>query len=151
MIARRKVRHPTAFEKMGIRIVLLEREGVESSLSREEIWMALLLLDRHSPTQIRRIAKRIRIIFVGAIVKAGAYLHVGKICVLNIGRIPKTCSERDRVIAIAALLVHEATHGIFCDRGIPSFGRAANRIERICESEQARVLERLDQLVTSGE
>jgi len=148
-IARRRSQHPTAFEKMGIRIVSLESEGVEVSSAREEVWMALSLLDQHTPMQVRRIARRIRIIFIGAIVNVGAYVHIGKICILNLRRIPKACSERDRVIAIAALLVHEATHGVFCDRGIPFLGGTATRIERICESEQTRVMERLDQVVTS--
>jgi hypothetical protein len=142
-VARQKTPHPDALEKTGIRVVGLGSRCGESVSAQEEVWSALSLLERHAVPQFHRIVKYIRIIIIGRIVKGGAYIPRGKVCVLNLDSIPASCSKQDRVVVIAALLAHEATHGLLNHKRIPCVGNTAIAIERICEAEQTRVLERL--------
>jgi len=40
----------------------------------------------------------------------------------------------------ACVLVHEATHGVICSRGIPYSRELRSRIERLCVTEEQRFL-----------
>jgi len=143
VITFRRTPHPAAFKSKGIRIVSLWSKGLDGLAEQEEIWTALSLLDQHEPIHTRRVIKYIRTIFLAPFVGGGAYIQVGKICLINLAQLPVNCSARERIIAIAALLVHEATHGVFLHRGISCLGRNRHRIERICDLKQTDVLNRL--------
>src|SRR5207249_11684455 len=135
--------------RTGIRIVAVASEEAEAYSKQEEVSVALSLLAQHEPIRMRRVSRSIRLILIGAIVRAGVYVESRRICVLNTKAIPVGWSRRDRLITIAALVVHEATHGLFSQRGIPYSCRAARRIERVCERQQTRVAERLNQRIDS--
>jgi hypothetical protein len=68
-----------------------------------------------------------------------------RICLLNNLSWPTDCSCEERRIGIAALLVHEATHGeLYKTIRIPHRGDIMNQIEQICEDEQLRTINRLE-------
>ena len=147
--ARIQSAHPIALQTSGIRIVTTEDSRTEDDRKKEEVWQALCLLERHEPIRMRRVKRYIKIIVIRSIGADGAYLHAGGVC-LYLDRIPIHCSSRERLIAIAALLVYEATYGLINSKGILSLGRIVSRIDGVCDMEQERVLNRLDLLIPTS-
>lgn len=142
--------HPIALQTSGIRIVTTEDSRTEDDRKKGEVWQALCLLERHEPIRMRRVKKHIKNIIIRSVGSDGTYVQAGSVCLINLDRIPKQCPSRERLIAIAALLVHEATHGLINSKGVPYVGRIARRIENVCDMEQERVVNRLDLLVPSS-
>ena len=133
----------TGSRKMGIRVTALWPNESTASMKIDEVCKAIELLVKHDPRRMRRVQRHIRVIFLGRITKGGAYLQVGRLCILNLDTIPADWSSSQRVIAIAGKLVHEATHGVIDQFGIPYFGKARVRIERICDQEEERAWKKI--------
>src|SRR5881275_1646435 len=80
--------HEPALARTGIRIVALASEEAEAYSKQEEVSVALSLLAQHEPIRMRRVSRSIRLILIGAIVRAGVYVESRRICVLNTKAIP---------------------------------------------------------------
>ena len=139
--------HPIALQTSGIRIVTTEDSRTEDDRKKEEVWLALCLLERHEPTRMRRVKRYTKSIIIRSTGACGTYVPAGGVCLINLDRIPMQCNSRERLITIAALLVHEATHGLINSKGILYMGRIVGRIEGVCDMEQERVVNRLDLLI----
>ena len=142
--------HSIARQTSGIRIVTTEDSRTEDDRKKEEVWQALCLLERHEPIRWRRVKRHIKRIIIRSTGTCGVYVPAGSVCLINSDRIPMHCSSRERLIAIAALLVYEATYGLINSKGILSPGRIVSRIDGVCDMEQERVLNRLDLLIPTS-
>ena len=134
--------HRQALNQTGIRIVSID-SGAAKHPHRDDVWEALKLLQEYDPLNMRRVTKYISIIFLRTQGAHGTYMAFGRVCFLNLSCLKDESSAKARQLAIAGLLVHEATHGVIDHMRIPSRGSIVNKIERICCKQQSRVLNRL--------
>jgi len=142
-VAATRAPHFAAHNGPGIRILALGPRNVQFNTCEDDVRQALLLLARFDPRRMARVSACIRFVFVASVCKGGFYLHPGKICLLNFASIPGQYAPTARHVALAGMLVHEATHGLLNSRKIPYCGRLSARIENLCELEQVRCVRRL--------
>ena len=108
---------------------------------------ALKLIERHDPRRFRRVQREVRYIAADYLLAAGTWRHRTRTCALN----PQYCKiapdspDREWELAyIAAVIVHEATHGALHSRGCPYDEKNRARVERICRTEEKRFISRLE-------
>ncbi len=133
--------HRRALSQTGIRIVALGDEEVDLSTAQEDVWEAIQLLKRKDKRRFQRVVAQVQTIILGPLVQWAFYLRNGKWCVLNPHSLAGVSDHHLRTATIAAALVHEATHGCFDQRGIPFTRGTQARIERICNAEECRAFE----------
>ena len=89
---------------------------------------------------------------IGRIMMRGTALHRGSYCTpWRLCSIRKLSTREDsRALALfgyAAIIIHEATHGMLDAQRFPYWGANRRRIERICFSEHCRFLAKFPELV----
>ncbi len=131
-----------SFYQKTIRIVSIDSSS-KNQPQQNDIWEAIKILQQRDLRRLRRIIEHISLVFVRSKGVHGIYLRTGRVCVLNLTSLKSESSARDRQIAIAGLLVHEATHGAIDKLQIPYFGSLVERIEKLCDDEQKRCVKRL--------
>ena len=113
-------------------------DGDETGLDRLEV--ALDTLEEADSRRYRRIMRELRAIHLVALeAYAGRYRHGSRTCHLDRGLLISR-----EPLETAASIVHEATHGRLMDRGIGYGADIRTRVERACDREQVRFLERAD-------
>lgn len=133
--------HGVALTQTGIRIVSLWDEENEPAAAEEDVWQAIQLLKHKDNRHFQRVVAQVQTIVLGPLVHWAFYLRNGRLCVLNPRPLSRISDRQRRAAAIAAALVHEATHGCIDQRGIPFTEETQARIERICSAEEARAFE----------
>lgn len=134
---------PVALKGTGIRVVVIAVSDQIDRAWRLDVRKALQLLRKYSPRHARRVMKHIAVVLVRSRGNDGVYISPGRICILNLSRFSPDWSAKTRQIAIAGLLVHEATHGRIDRRRAPCSRDSDKRFEQTCVTEQTRVVERL--------
>jgi hypothetical protein len=105
---------------------------------------ALMVIKNADRRRYGRIQKEIRQIRNARYHTSGAYSRRKRMCVIDFSRFECDWSKPNkddyewRVAQMAALLVHEATHGHFDSLGIPYTPQTRAFIERLCVEESRR-------------
>jgi hypothetical protein len=112
---------------------------------RKTMEESLQLVQEHDPQRYVRIKRYIKWI-VNRVTDApmGAeYVYRVRTCNIEFVVIPDLAPHLTAAFW-AAILVHEATHGVFESRGIPYAAQSRVRIERLCTAEQNRFAAHLE-------
>jgi hypothetical protein len=126
--------------------VAIGSNALDNESKQTEVWEALNLLRMHDRRRMQRVRRHIAVIFIRSQDGHGVYMSPKKICILNHAAVPTEWPSLKRRIAIAGLLVHEATHGLINKLKIPYYGDWVARIERICDTEQIRALRNMERV-----
>jgi hypothetical protein len=119
----------------GIRLIAYHPYRLESL---SEVGEALELVRQKDLRRFNRIKKYVKQIVLADWRAIGSYLVLSKVCHLR--KLP--VSQNDQHLAVyvyAALLVHEATHGLLEKKGFEYLPNK-KRIESLCNAEMARFL-----------
>lgn len=128
-------------------------EGIHfSSLNHETeaflrvVTRSLVLIRDHDPRRFTRVKEQVTTLadeplHTGAM--SASYLHYIKAVRIDFALDEKKGDEMYHAAYFAGVIVHEATHGVICDRGISYTPDSRTQIERICCAEQNRFHERL--------
>lgn len=128
----------------GIRVVQIPAaSSVERVLQLAD---ALELLARIDSRRLQRVRAQIRFFVLCKCGNVGHYQRIGRICRVNGARVDKWRNPLVSVAALAAVIVHESTHGTLEGKWFPYCQRNRKRIERICSLEAARFLVRAARL-----
>jgi hypothetical protein len=108
---------------------------------RQTFATALGLIKLKDPRRFRRICRYVKGIVALSIghVQAG-YVEQLQICAVRFEPPPSKEKLAQWAVWYASILVHEATHGLVCARGIPYDERYRERIEHLCFKEERRFL-----------
>jgi hypothetical protein len=124
---------------------------VDASSRREspEIFLrhtidALALVERTDGRRFKRVLRHIRYVVHQKSHVAGQYDQRLAACVVDFERLNFPQGPAAALYVYAALLVHEATHAAIHHRRIPYKGETRERIERLCHTEEARFLRRIN-------
>lgn len=102
---------------------------------------ALTLLEQNDVRRFERVKREIRLIVYDRHVLApGAYFRQARLCMIDLARNVSFRTPRFRVAVLAALIVHEATHGHLCRKRILHARRIRRRTEAVCVKEETRFL-----------
>jgi hypothetical protein len=104
---------------------------------------ALDLIEEKDPRRFRRVQTEIRFIVNKELNASGQYGRATRCCFVDFGRYPFHTHPDWYLLLYAGTIVHEATHGALCSRGIPYTLGNREQIERICHAEQHRFLMRV--------
>lgn len=126
-----------------IKISAIGVSETERSQASALVCAALAMMDIKDTWRRARIERQIKTIVLTRLGSDGSYLPMGRICGLNLRRLLAVKPNEVQPFLLAGLLVHEATHGILDGRRIPCCGAWKERVEVICNDEQARTMNRL--------
>lgn len=105
---------------------------------------ALKIIRREDPRRFRRVQREIKCISnIDGLGAAAFYLRFGRMCGVRYRECLSVNPPRQRHRSIAVAIVHEATHGAICSRGVRQKGSVRQRVERVCEAEENRFIKRL--------
>lgn len=130
----------------GIRLTQLHLNHTNEALFLRATYDALAWLERDDPRRLRRIQRHIRFISNEVCLTPGEYERRLRRCGVDIDDFTLEPDSEEYPWFLAryvAMLVHEATHGHLHSLGIPHVRATRVRIERICRSEEKRVVARL--------
>jgi hypothetical protein len=135
------LRRNVAAEVHGIRLVSFGRPEFIRTITQ-----ALELVRHYDPRRFGRIQRHIRWVFDhehwgGA--GCASYLPNIKACRIDFEFLPLLGDALSQAAGYAGLIVHEATHAVLEARRITTTAHNRERVERLCYSEQNRLLVRL--------
>jgi len=120
----------------GIQLIAFGPYGVDTLAVVVD---ALELLRRSDPRRFRRVEQHIKRILLGNFKTLGSYTAIGRICGLTYLS-PPGAPNRLITYGYAAVLIHEATHGLFHKLRFAPTRANLKRIEKIIIKEEARFL-----------
>jgi hypothetical protein len=106
---------------------------------------ALILIRDTDPRRFARVQCSIDYFLNTEHCGGGAY-YPGNICIVDFGRYNFDSNERWTLYQYAAMIIHEATHGVIRATRIPRTNSNWIQMERICRAEQNRFLAKLEPL-----
>ena len=128
--------------KRGIRILDCNRKTRDTFY--ETIDSALALIERNDPRRFERVRREIRLIVYDRWqvepLAPGAYARQPRVCMINLGRIDFSKRPKFTLAILAAMIVHEATHGYLCRKRLPYVTCIKERVEAVCRHEETRLL-----------
>ncbi len=130
----------------GIRTLDFNRE-TRSSFS-QKINEALALIEQNDPRRFERVRREIRLIVYDrwriVPLPPGAYFPLAKACLINLKRFDFSKHPKWQTALLAALIVHEATHGHLRRKRMLNVNRIqVSRVEALCNKEERRMLSKL--------
>ncbi|MEM9354352.1 MAG: hypothetical protein AAGA92_15200 [Planctomycetota bacterium] len=136
----------------GFWVVDLAAGDIPGVNFHDQLGRVLECIRRHDPRRADRVRRQIRrFINTSIIDSGGAYLRRGRGCQINCksyydavvgwGSLDEG-EQRVLTLQLASIIVHEATHGVFYEAGIPYDERFRERIERRCRREQTLFMRR---------
>jgi hypothetical protein len=107
---------------------------------------ALRLVEQKDPLRFARIARFLRYVRPTGLVgeTSAQYVRSSRLCLMDWKKIRCPDDPNLTVLFSAIVLVHEATHGLLCSRGVRHTRARRSRIERLCVLEEARFIRHLD-------
>lgn len=125
----------------SIQIAYLNRHG--GSPEGEKVFKlvkaSLALIRETDPRRWRRVCKEIAWVCLMPSIDSGTYSRVSRICSLDVSMIAREeLSPAETIELIACIVVHEATHGLLCSRGLVHTKRSHHRVEELCCREMDR-------------
>src|SRR5258708_5015760 len=92
----------------------------------------------------QRVCRRIRYIVNRELISGGNFERRSKICNVDFVGYLTSADPLQNLRAYARLLVHEATHGLLFEKGIPYDKLTRERVERLCRLEDFRFAQRFE-------
>jgi len=131
----------------GIRIVVSPFGEIENDVFVASLRAALEILREFDPLRYSRVRRCIRTVHATRLRRAIAgYWPIGRMCEVNWPRIlGLTDQSTGRVLALADVLVHEATHGAVFARFIAYDRARRHRVEALCKKEERRFRRRMEE------
>jgi len=125
----------------GITLVDLRIPEDQTPHFREILLAALSLIKATDTRRFERVRRRLAwVVHEPYLFGSAEYRHNTRACVIRFVE-PSPQYTVDWLIGYyARVLVHEATHGVICSRGITYSRELRSRIERLCVSEEQRFL-----------
>jgi len=99
---------------------------------------AMALIRNIDPRRYRRVCRQFRYIVNQELGEGGNYEQKLKVCNVDYSRLLSSDNPQWRLRQYAFLLIHEATHGLLLDKGIPYSKENRERVERLCHLEEYR-------------
>lgn len=136
--------------------VVTEYKGVSICHSALHLWCndefttmvgrALRLVEQSDSLRFARITRFVRYVRPTALQgeTSAQYVRFSRLCVMDWKKIRYPDDPNLTVLSSAIVLVHEATHGLLCSRGVHHTQARRSRIERLCVLEEARYIRHLD-------
>jgi len=110
----------------------------------EVIESALRLIKKTDPRRFSLVKKYIQVVWSVRLWNGGAeYSHYNQTCGIDFDRLIKNGDQEWWIGSCASTLIHEATHGRLCSRGIEYTPELRTRIEKLCIVEENRFLFKL--------
>jgi hypothetical protein len=142
LLKRAQYRLQTSSEVARFEGIALADLREESPHFRETILAALCLLKEIDPLRFARVQREIAWIVNCTLAIDGAeYHHETRTCKIDFEE--RAAGYEFAIGFYAAVLVHEATHGVIHRHGISYQSERRSRIERLCVREENRFLTRL--------
>ena len=130
----------------GIRIVVFPFGERQNEAFVTSVRAALDLISTFDARRYSRVQLHLRTI-AGMNLRASiaCYHRIGRVCVIDWSQIvARTDNAGAHVLLLAVLLIHEATHGVICDRFIVNDHVHKQRVEALCKKEERRFRALLD-------
>lgn len=127
-----------------VKISSIGVDATEAGKFIEVLYITIRLLEAVDTRRLRRIERHIHTIVLSRHGSAGTYIRIGRICSLNVRKLCMVGSVDSQAVALAGLLVHEATHGVFHERRVPYCGHLKERVEAACVDEQIRTINQFE-------
>jgi tetratricopeptide (TPR) repeat protein len=99
---------------------------------------AMALIKSLDARRYRRVCRQLNYIANTALVSRGQYGRTLKICRVDYSKNFTSSYPQRNVREYAGVLIHEATHGLLFEKGIPYDKETRERIERLCHLESYR-------------
>jgi hypothetical protein len=139
----------TFLEWLGLKLSRLDRiDGVviydctPGQLSKdaflERTREAMALIKSLDARRYRRVCRYLRYVTNGELRSRGNYGRTLKICRVDYDKLSNSKQTQTNVREYAGTLIHEATHGLLFDKGIPYDKETWERVERLCHLESYR-------------
>lgn len=125
----------------GIRICECNLDETDDEDFLECVRSSLRLVNEKDPRRYARIKKHLQYIINQELMTFAVYIAAYRGCQMDFGRLDYKHDPEWCVWLVAAVLVHEATHGVIDSRGIKYTADQRAQIERICRAEENRFLE----------
>ncbi len=147
VLAYLKKPHLSALKETGIRVVSITDDRQPEGSKRDEVYNALLLLERYDSETFNRIIKHIRIIFLFPVSHNVGYIHTGWIYSLSLQGIVATFPTKTLPVKIAGNLVCQAIISE-SKSGATYFDKLkCSAIKEHCRKEQHRIVQKLAQII----
>jgi tetratricopeptide (TPR) repeat protein len=104
---------------------------------------AMALVQSTDSRRYRRVCRRIEFIVNMELISGGNFARKLKICRVDYSRLT-SADPLWNLRQYAQLLVHEATHGLLFEKGIPYDKKTRERVERLCRLEEYRFARRIE-------
>jgi tetratricopeptide (TPR) repeat protein len=105
---------------------------------------AMALIKSLDPRRYRRVCRCLRYIANTVLLSRGQYGRTLRICRVDFSRHFNSPYSQRNVRDYAGVLIHEATHGLLFDRGVPYNRQTRERVERLCHLEAYRFARRFE-------
>jgi len=135
----------------GIRMLDFNRQT--RSIFNQKINEALTMIEQNDPRRFQRVQREIRLIvydrWLIEPLPQGAYFRQAKVCLINLKRFDFNRSPRFKTALLAALILHEATHGLLHRKRLSNEKLLrkktphVQRFEVFCNREETRLLLKL--------
>lgn len=125
----------------SVQIAYLDRHGgsPEGEKVLKLVKASLALIRDTDPRRWRRVCKEIAWVCLMPSIDSGSYSRVSRICSLDVSLIVREeLPPAEAIELIACIVVHEATHGLLCSRGLVQTKRFHRRVEELCCREMDR-------------
>jgi hypothetical protein len=105
---------------------------------------AMELIHTVDPRRYARICHQFRYIVNAPLISRGSYRRALKRCNVDYTKNFTTANPKRNLRRYACLLIHEATHGLLFEKGIPYNKENWQRIEKLCREEEYRFARRIE-------
>lgn len=123
----------------GIAILDMHPATKSTDFFLEQTKKALQLISETDPRRFKIVTSQIRIIINDHLPSFSAFYHRrGRICDVDLSKLPFESRPEWSVKEYACTIIHEATHGRLFQQMIPYTKKTRSRIEKICVDESRR-------------
>lgn len=133
---RKRLLPPPTF--YGIAILDIHSATKSTDFFLEQTKNALQLISETDPRRFKIVKCQIHTILNMKLPVSAVYYRFGRICCVDLSKWPFESRPEWSVKEYAGTIVHEATHGRFCQQMIPYTKKTRGRIETACNTESLR-------------
>lgn len=105
---------------------------------------ALTLIQQTSSPRFQRIKKELKYIVASNICSHGAYIKVGRMCLINLDLYDFATDVEWYTVQLACQIIHQASAGWLLSKHVQCRTNKNNRISKICKSQENMFLSKLN-------